>query len=189
MVAVLLVHVSLSDSQSCLGLGMVPNTVTPLTHTLRTNCEIQQGQTKAHNLWQWCRLGSGCLRGMSPEGTLAVLVDTEMSLCQESWQLEWPTATGAVLTEHGQKIRDRFISLHLALIRLHLKHASSIVPPSKTPNTDQLEWFWKVHQDHQCWSACVWGEAEGDGFVQTGEDRAPGETYREVIWEVESGFS
>lgn len=47
-----------------------------------------------------------------------------------------------MLTEHGQKIRDRFISLHLSLIRLHLKHASSIVPPSKTPNTDQLKDKW-----------------------------------------------
>lgn len=61
----------------------------------------------------------------------------------ESWQLEWPTAPEEVLIEHGQEVRDRLIPLHLALIRPHLKHASSIVLPLKTPNNDQLQWFWE----------------------------------------------
>lgn len=129
------VHVSLSDSQSCVWLGMVPNMVTPLTHALRTNCAIQQGQTKANNLWQWSRLGSGCLRGRFSEEILAVLGEIEMSL--------WQKRVLAAVTAPGAEIRDRFIPLHLALIRPHLKHASNMVSPSKTPNTDQLQWFWE----------------------------------------------
>lgn len=85
MVAVLLVHVSLSDSQSCVWLGMVPNVVTPLTHLENKLCNSTRTD-KANNLWQWLRLGSGCLRGRFSEETRVVLGDTEMSPCQK-WVL------------------------------------------------------------------------------------------------------
>lgn len=83
----LLVQISLSDSQLCVKLETLPQRTNPWTYTFRTKYEIQWGQTKANNLWQWSRLWPARLGG---------------SHAEEPWEAWWAESWTRAISEPCQ---------------------------------------------------------------------------------------
>lgn len=124
VVVVLLVRISLSDSQLCVKLETLPQRINPWTYTFRTKYEIQWGQTKANNLWQWSRLRPAWLGGSHAEEPWEALVGRKLSQSHQ-WALSVELVNsiqGCVNRSMISRSRQRFISLYSALIRPHLQH-------------------------------------------------------------------